>query len=54
MSIGLFALICPQCVAEVDPDPSGAVTCPNCGQTYLTRFGHLIPVALEPTANAPS
>ena len=44
MSAGLFTLNCPQCTTELEVDPLGVGSCPECGHTYLSRFGHLIPV----------
>jgi hypothetical protein len=45
MSAGLFAVTCPECATSLELDHLGAGSCKNCGQSYLSRFGHLIPVS---------
>jgi len=44
MSAGLFVLSCPDCGTELEVDHLGAGSCGNCGHSFLSRFGHLIPV----------
>jgi len=48
MSAGLFALNCPYCGTELQVDHVGTGSCVACGQIFLSRFGHLIPI--DPTA----
>lgn len=45
MSAGLFAVNCPECGTELEVDHLGTGSCKNCGHSYLSRFGHLIPLA---------
>jgi tRNA(Ile2) C34 agmatinyltransferase TiaS len=44
MSIGLFEVRCPVCGVEMASDGGGRRACPACSQSYLDRFGYLIPV----------
>jgi len=55
MSAGLFALSCPQCNGELEIDHRGMGLCAHCERTYLTRFGHLIPIDVlaAPTPDPP-
>ena len=46
MSIGLFEVRCPVCGVEMASDGGGHRACPTCAQSYLDRFGYLIPVDL--------
>ena len=47
MSAGLFTVTCPECGVELELDELGHGLCNNCGHSYLSRFGHLIPEPLH-------
>jgi DNA-directed RNA polymerase subunit RPC12/RpoP len=44
MPSGLFEVVCPRCGTELELTGLGTGQCPRCGQPYLLRVGHLIPV----------
>ena len=45
MTAGLFAISCPECGGELASEPGSTTgTCLACERSYLTRFGHLIPI----------
>ena len=48
MTSGMFTVPCPGCGAELDIAASGIATCPTCSTSYLSRVGHLVPVAAPP------
>ena len=44
MSSSLFTISCPRCGEVLSTRAHEVHSCSKCGQAYLARFGHLVPL----------